>query len=89
MSFSFSAAGTKEETLASIAKAEVNGNTVGESVKAFLTSLVEDDATKPDDTHDVKYTVTASGHSDGGVGSGCYANIAFSTGFKPKPVPSA
>ena len=88
MSFSFSAAGTKEETLASLAKAQTSDNSVGEVVKGFVTGLVEDDVTKPDDTHDVRYSVTVSGHSDGGVGSASYTNIAFSTSFTPKPVPS-
>jgi hypothetical protein len=89
MSFSFSAAGTKEQTLESLGNAIVNNNALGDVALAFAKELVNADNTKSDDTHTVRYSVSASGHSDGGVGSTSYASISFSASFEPKPEPSA
>jgi hypothetical protein len=86
MSFSFSAAGTKEETIASLPFAVTNENHLGEMAKHFLIEAVRTDATAPaNDTHEVRYSVSASGHSNGGPGSASTANISFSAEFHPVP----
>lgn len=88
MSFSFSAAGTKDETLSSLEGAQTNGNRLGNLARDFSVEVVNEDNTEPDATHDVRYSVSVSGHSDGGVGSGSFVSLSFSSSFTPKPVPS-
>lgn len=89
MSFSFGAAGTKEETISSLDSAIVNNNVLGDVALAFAKELVNADNTQPDSTHDVRYSVSASGHSDGGVGSASYVSVSFQAAFVPKPEAAA
>jgi hypothetical protein len=84
MSFSFSAAGNRDETLSSLEKAQTNGNRLGDLARDFAVTVVNEDQTEPDATHDVRYSVSVSGHSDGGVGSGSFVSLSLSTSFTPK-----
>lgn len=84
MSFSFSAAGTREETLSSLSNARTNGNHVGDSARDFAITLVNEDQTEPDDSHYVRYSVSVNGHSDGGVGSASFVSLSFSAAFAPR-----
>lgn len=86
MSFSFSAAGNKEQTLSSLDAAIVNENALGDVALAFAKELVNSDNTQPDDTHNVRYAVSASGHDGGGnKGAASYVSVSFTTNFEPKP----
>ncbi len=86
MSFGVGAAGTKEEALASLAKANVNENAVGVLAVAFLKELLESDSsTSANDTQDVRYSVNASGHS--GEGALTSLSVSFSAQLYPKPEP--
>jgi len=83
MSFSVAAAGTKEQALSSLAKANVNDNVVGVAAIAFATDLLKNDNSQSTDTQDIRYSVNVSGHS--GEKSLTSLNISFSAQLYPKP----
>jgi hypothetical protein len=84
MSFSVAAAGTKEQALSSLAKANVNDNVVGVAAVAFATDLLKNDnSVSPSETQDIRYSVNVSGHS--GEKSMTSLNISFSAQLYPKP----
>jgi hypothetical protein len=89
VSFSFTAAGDRGETLAALASAQTNGNSLGDLARDFATTVVTEDQTEPDATHNVRYTVGVSGHSDGGVGSAGFLSMSIQASFAPKPAAPA
>jgi hypothetical protein len=82
MSFSFSAAGTRAQTLASLDGVNVNENNLGVVAALFAKELVTQDNTEPTDTQDVRYSVNASGHC--GKGSLSTVQLSFTTQYVPK-----
>jgi hypothetical protein len=86
MSFSLSAAGTKKQTVDSLSKSQVN-DSMGERVREFLKDLIEHDTTDGGETHDVRHSVSASGHA-GAPGSVSYLTVSHSAALMPKPEPS-
>lgn len=66
MSFSFNTVGSKDEVLAQLAKVDVYGNAIGEEARLLVLNSLSADKVQPYDGFDLKYTVTASGHSGGG-----------------------
>jgi hypothetical protein len=69
VSFSFSAQGTKEETLSSVNNADVYGNAIGEEAKKLVAAAIEADGYDPGPNYAMRWSVSASGHSYAGPGS--------------------
>ena len=89
MSFSFAAAGTKEETVSSLSKANTGDTHLSDHVKQFLINLIGDDKSHGGDTHHVRYEVSANGHGAPGVpGTTSYANISYVTKLVPNSEPA-
>jgi hypothetical protein len=78
-----------EETLASLDNAIVNDNVLGGIALAFAKELVNGDTTQPDETHTVRYSLTASGHTGEVAGSASYTSISFQANFVPVPEASS
>lgn len=72
MSFSFSAAGNRQETIESLNKAKMYGDELGERIRYAIVASLENAADKTGDVP-LRYEVSASGHS--GPGSATSLNV--------------
>ena len=83
MSFSFSAAGTRQQTIESLNKAQMYGDGLGEKIRDAIVVSLESAADKTGDT-DLRYEVSASGHS--GPGSATSLNVRVTAAAAPPQV---
>lgn len=66
MSFSFNGFGTKDEVIAQVTAADVDGNEIGDAAKKLVVEALEADETTNGPGWEYRYVVQAHGHSGGG-----------------------